>query len=172
MIYRGILISWFYFLFDENIKLMIKHDSQISVINQMFDTHYLDINIATKSNHKTCMTCNRIKDVCWTTISWNVFLPENKGYKLISGGIYMLLLKNLIFCSTFQAQRHCWKFCNHPKNMEVVKMPIFIYDITNIISLFQIYYILRGSIRELCFDPGSILIILISFDENFRMIQM
>ena len=78
----------------------------------------------------------------------------------------MLLLKNLIFCSTFQAQRHCWKFCNHPKNMEVVKMPIFIYNITNITSLLQILRymsFLQVSIKELCFDPGPILIVLILF---------
>ena len=59
----------------------------------MFDTPYLDISIATKSDHDTYMTCTRMKDACWRSISWNVFLPENKDYKLISEGIYKLLLQ-------------------------------------------------------------------------------
>ena len=80
----------------------------------------------------------------------------------------MLLVKSAHLCSTLQVQHHCWKFCNHPQHMEVVKMHIFIYNITNIISLLQMYCIsnninIAGIYKKLCFDPGSIPIVLISF---------
>ena len=115
------------------LKCVIKHDFHISVLNQMFDTHYLDITIATKSDHDIYMTCTRMKDACWRSISWNVFLPENKDYKLISGGIYMLLLKMpSFFVLHYSFNITVGNFAITPQNMEVVKMAIFICIILQI----------------------------------------
>ena len=81
----------------------------------------------------------------------------------------MLLVKSAHLCSTLQVQHHCWKFCNHPQHMEVVKMHIFIYNITNIISLLQM---LRVSIKNYVLIQGQFLLYLFHFDDHLRMTEM
>ena len=82
--------------------------------------------------------------------------------------LYALVKNALMFCFTLQVQHNCWKFCNHPpKYGSCQNGNIHMYNITNIISL-----LLRVSVKELCFDPGSIFLYLFDFYEHLRITEM